>query len=139
MPPQASESHTVNHYISGGIGGDGGTGGLQGGRGGAGEGPRLANDIKTENFTMNNHIQIHGSGPEQQQQMNSVERTQIINWLSPINFFLRQADIAQARQHGTGGWLLTDPHFQEWESSSGGTLWCRGIPGAGKTVLINGC
>jgi hypothetical protein len=33
-------------------------GGLQGGRGGAGEGPRLTNDIKTENFTMNNQYAI---------------------------------------------------------------------------------
>ncbi|KAJ7017378.1 ankyrin repeat domain-containing protein [Mycena alexandri] len=57
--------------------------------------------------------------------------------LSPINFFLRQADISQARQGGTGGWLLADPHFQEWESGSGRTLWCHGIPGAGKTVLAS--
>jgi hypothetical protein len=56
-----------------------------------------------------------------------VERKQIIEWLSPINFFLWQADISQARQHGTGGWFLADPHFQEWESGSGKTLWCHGI------------
>ncbi|KAJ6574285.1 hypothetical protein B0H19DRAFT_1341409, partial [Mycena capillaripes] len=55
------------------------------------------------------------------------ERTQIIDWLSPINFFLRQADISQSRQKGTGEWLLADPHFQQWESGSGKTLWCHGI------------
>ncbi|KAJ6467478.1 hypothetical protein DFH09DRAFT_832865, partial [Mycena vulgaris] len=67
----------------------------------------------------------------------AAERAQIIDWLSPINFFLRHADISGARQLGTGEWLLADPHFKEWESSSGGTLWCRGIPGAGKTVLAS--
>jgi hypothetical protein len=80
---------------------------------------------------------------EQQQQMNcecgrgkemsiielssAAERTQIIDWLSPINFFFRQADISRARLAGTGGWLLDHPSFQEWKSGSGKTLWCRGM------------
>ncbi|KAJ6574620.1 hypothetical protein B0H19DRAFT_935198, partial [Mycena capillaripes] len=66
-----------------------------------------------------------------------MERTQIIEWLSPINFFLRQADISQSQQEGTGEWLLNNPHFQQWESGSGKTLWCHGIPGSGKTVLAS--
>ncbi|KAJ7444764.1 hypothetical protein B0H11DRAFT_1619499, partial [Mycena galericulata] len=61
----------------------------------------------------------------------------ILNWLSPINFFLRQADISQMRVKGTGGWLLEDPLFKQWQSGSGSTLWCHGIPGAGKTVLVS--
>jgi hypothetical protein len=55
------------------------------------------------------------------------QRAEIIDWLSPINFFLRQADIVSARQPGTGEWLLADSRFKKWESSSRGTLWCRGI------------
>ncbi|KAJ6536872.1 hypothetical protein B0H19DRAFT_1003807, partial [Mycena capillaripes] len=69
--------------------------------------------------------------------MDPTERAKIIDWLSPINFFLRQADISSVRQKGTGGWLLDDSCFQEWELGSGRTLWCRGIPGAGKTVLAS--
>ncbi|KAJ6545367.1 hypothetical protein B0H19DRAFT_861021, partial [Mycena capillaripes] len=65
------------------------------------------------------------------------ERMRIINWLSPINFFLRHADISRVRQKHTGGWLLADPVFKRWESGSGRTLWCRGIPGAGKTMLAS--
>ncbi|KAJ6564609.1 ankyrin repeat-containing domain protein [Mycena capillaripes] len=83
---------------------------------------------------MNN---IHGSGPEQQQKLNSTERKQIIDWLAPINFFLRHTDISRARQAETGGWLLAHPLFKQWESDSGGTLWCSGIPGGGKTVLAS--
>ncbi|KAF8206576.1 ankyrin repeat-containing domain protein, partial [Mycena galopus ATCC 62051] len=30
-------------------------------------------------------------------------------------------------QTGTGEWLLADAQFQNWLSSSGGVLWCRGI------------
>jgi hypothetical protein len=55
------------------------------------------------------------------------QRAQIIGWLSPINFFLRQADISHARHPETGGWMLLDPPFQEWRSGSGRTLWCHGI------------
>ncbi|KAJ7773597.1 hypothetical protein DFH07DRAFT_683672, partial [Mycena maculata] len=62
-------------------------------------------------------------------------RTEIIDWLSAINFFQRHADISRTRQEGTGKWFLIDSQFQSWESGSGGSLWCRGIPGAGKTVL----
>ncbi|KAJ6574262.1 hypothetical protein B0H19DRAFT_1341329, partial [Mycena capillaripes] len=120
-----SESHTFNQYFSGGVGGNGGAG-QQGGGEGIGEGPRI--DI--ENVT---NFHIHSS----EQQINSTERTQIIDWLSPINFFLRQADISQSRQKGTGEWLLANPHFQQWESGFGKTLWCHGIPGAGKTVLVS--
>ncbi|KAF7364328.1 ANK-REP-REGION domain-containing protein [Mycena sanguinolenta] len=36
---------------------------------------------------------------------------------------------------GTGGWLLQDPVFKKWELGTTGTVWCRGIPGAGKTIL----
>ncbi|KAF8164363.1 ankyrin repeat-containing domain protein [Mycena galopus ATCC 62051] len=63
-------------------------------------------------------------------------RIDIIQWLSPINFFLRHAELSSTRQAETGGWLLENPLFKQWESHSGGTLWCRGIPGAGKTVLV---
>ncbi|KAJ7157775.1 hypothetical protein C8R46DRAFT_416452 [Mycena filopes] len=65
------------------------------------------------------------------------ERTQIIDWFSPINFFQQHADITSARQKGTGGWLLANPHFQKWKEGLGKTLWCSGIPGAGKTVLAS--
>ncbi|KAJ6605260.1 ankyrin repeat-containing domain protein [Mycena vulgaris] len=73
----------------------------------------------------------------QERERRGAERTKIIDWFSPINFFLRHADIARARQAGTGEWFLAEPHFQEWESGSGRTLWCPGIPGAGKTVLAS--
>jgi hypothetical protein len=55
------------------------------------------------------------------------QRDAILDWLSPINFFLRHTDISQIWEKGTGGWLLEDPVFKKWESSSGSTLWCRGI------------
>ncbi|KAJ7241278.1 ankyrin repeat-containing domain protein [Mycena rebaudengoi] len=64
------------------------------------------------------------------------ERKEIFDWLSPPNFFVRHADIFETRQEGTGLWFLRERKFQDW-LSLGGTLWCRGIPGAGKTVLAS--
>lgn len=100
----------------GGQGGHGGPGGI-GGSGGFGEGPRMAiNNINNAIF----HMPEGGEIMFRQQDA-------ILDWLSPINFFQRQADISQLREKGTGEWLLADPVFKEWESSSGGTLWCHGI------------
>ncbi|KAJ7203241.1 ankyrin repeat-containing domain protein, partial [Mycena pura] len=38
-------------------------------------------------------------------------------------------------QRDTGGWLLQEASFKKWKSGSTETVWCRGMPGAGKTVL----
>ncbi|KAJ6524823.1 hypothetical protein B0H19DRAFT_1008166, partial [Mycena capillaripes] len=108
--------------IYGGTGGDGGQSVEKGGTGGAGYGP----NVNAGPGTM--HVHYHGEAEK---------REIILNWLSPINFFLRQADISRVRAKGTGGWLLADPVFKKWESGSGSTLWCRGIPGAGKTILAS--
>ncbi|KAJ7016823.1 hypothetical protein C8F04DRAFT_1406555 [Mycena alexandri] len=112
MPLLPGGLHLTMH---GGTGGDGGQGGGHGGHGGVGEGPIL---------------NVNYGNKEE-------ERKKIIDWLSPINFFLRQADILQMQEKGTGGWLLEHPLFKKWETGLGCTLWCCGIPGAGKTVLVS--
>ncbi|KAJ6618678.1 hypothetical protein B0H10DRAFT_1222751 [Mycena sp. CBHHK59/15] len=72
---------------------------------------------------------------EHRQYVASAERDKVIEWLSPVNFFPRQADIFSTRQDGTGEWLFEDDRFKAWKSSFGGCLWCHGMPGAGKTVI----
>ncbi|KAF7334582.1 Ankyrin [Mycena venus] len=78
---------------------------------------------------------VNNATLEYRQQIDSAQRTGIIEWFSPINFFLQQADVFRALQEGTGGWFLAEPRFKAWVSGTGGTLWCYGIPGAGKTVM----
>ncbi|KAG6986548.1 hypothetical protein G7Y79_00078g100020 [Physcia stellaris] len=60
----------------------------------------------------------------------SQEDTNIINWLSPLNFTARQQDILGTRTKDTGLWLFETAEFQSWRSSSNNVLWCYGIPGA---------
>jgi hypothetical protein len=55
------------------------------------------------------------------------EKKQIMDWITSLNFFQRQADIFSLWQPGTGQWLLSDPKFYTWESVPGLILWCRGI------------
>jgi Cdc6-like AAA superfamily ATPase len=38
-------------------------------------------------------------------------------------------------QTGTGQWGLQDTIFQRWDQSKDATLFCPGIPGAGKTIM----
>ncbi|KAJ7483609.1 ankyrin repeat domain-containing protein [Mycena latifolia] len=65
------------------------------------------------------------------------KRQRILDWMSPLNFLQRQADIFSNLQPGTGEWLLLDLKFQEWETGSSKVMLCRGIPGAGKTVVAS--
>ncbi|KAJ6563634.1 hypothetical protein DFH09DRAFT_1364040 [Mycena vulgaris] len=65
----------------------------------------------------------------------SGERDKIIEWFSPLNFFLRQADIFNSREPGTGQWFLEHELFKKWKTGTTKMLWCPGMPGAGKTVL----
>ncbi|KAJ6594719.1 hypothetical protein B0H19DRAFT_860962, partial [Mycena capillaripes] len=65
------------------------------------------------------------------------ERDRILEWITSLNFFQRQADIISVWQPGTGEWFLKDNKFRDWESSAQRILWCRGMPGAGKSVLVS--
>ncbi|KAH0543124.1 hypothetical protein FGG08_002550 [Glutinoglossum americanum] len=46
-------------------------------------------------------------------------------------------DIFRRRQEGTGEWLLNADAFEKWQDGTERTLWCPGIPGAGKTILTS--
>ena len=59
----------------------------------------------------------------------------ILKWLTPIDYTTQQSDHISRRQPGTGQWLLDSAEYQEWLKSPGKTLFCPGIPGAGKTIL----
>jgi hypothetical protein len=74
---------------------------------------------------------------QEQTRLNAQERAEIIAWLSPLNFWTQQTDIHRRAQKGTGKWLLNHQKFQDWVHGQGETLWCPGMPGAGKTVLAS--
>ncbi|KAJ7734706.1 ankyrin repeat-containing domain protein [Mycena olivaceomarginata] len=72
---------------------------------------------------------------DHREEIDSARRSQIMEWMTPLNFFQRQSDVFGTWQVGTCEWFLEDPSLKDWESGSGEILWCHGMPGAGKTVL----
>ena len=61
----------------------------------------------------------------------------IVDWLTPIDYAPQQSDFVARRQEGTGQWLLDSKEFNEWLDQSKQTLFCPGIPGAGKTIITS--
>jgi hypothetical protein len=59
----------------------------------------------------------------------------IIEWISSTNFPAQQSDLITRRQAETGQWFLASPEFTKWLHEPHGTLFCPGIPGAGKTMM----
>jgi NACHT domain len=65
------------------------------------------------------------------------EHQLILEWLTPVDYSAQQSDFIRRRQEGTGEWLLKSNEFQEWVKQSKKTLFCPGIPGAGKTIITS--
>src|SRR6266536_6378666 len=65
------------------------------------------------------------------------EHQAILNWLTPIDYAPQQSDFISRRQEGTGEWLLNSDEFQAWLNTSKQTLFCPGMPGAGKTIIAS--
>jgi len=61
----------------------------------------------------------------------------ILDWLTPIDYATQQSDFISRQQAGTGQWLLDSAEFQAWLETDKQTLFCPGIPGAGKTILTS--
>lgn len=64
-----------------------------------------------------------------------VERQAVADWLTITDYSTHQSDSINRRQEGTGLWLLDSSEFQEWVNHGKKTLFCPGIPGAGKTIM----
>jgi Cdc6-like AAA superfamily ATPase len=65
------------------------------------------------------------------------EDLEVLDWLTPIDYGLQQTDHLRRRQPGTGQWLLSTQEYCNWVRERGTTLFCPGIPGAGKTILTS--
>ena len=49
----------------------------------------------------------------------------------------QQNDFIARRQEGTGEWLIETDEFQQWENNKRRILFCPGIPGSGKTMMVS--
>lgn len=65
------------------------------------------------------------------------EDAEVLKWLTNIDYGPQQSDNLQRRQPGTGQWLLDSTEYSTWLNTDKQTLFCPGIPGAGKTILTS--
>ncbi|KAI9772445.1 MAG: hypothetical protein M1840_000648 [Geoglossum simile] len=65
------------------------------------------------------------------------EHEAVLEWLTSIDYASQQNDFTNRRQEGTGQWLLNSSEFQKWFKQEKLTLFCPGIPGAGKTIITS--
>ena len=80
---------------------------------------------------------VDESNLRQEKQEWQHKRQAILGWLTPIDFVSQQHDFITRRQEGTGQWLLDSAEFKAWVEIEKQTLFCPGIPGAGKTILTS--
>ena len=60
----------------------------------------------------------------------------VVDWFSPLSFGDRHNDVLSRRCEGTGNWLFETAEVSAWLSGGDkASLWCSGIPGAGKTTI----
>ncbi|KAI1414517.1 ankyrin repeat-containing domain protein [Hypoxylon sp. FL1857] len=65
------------------------------------------------------------------------EHREILDWLTQFDYAAQQADFIRRRQPGTGKWLIDSSEYQAWVRTNEQTLFCPGIPGAGKTIITS--
>ncbi|PON28791.1 hypothetical protein TGAM01_v202638 [Trichoderma gamsii] len=63
------------------------------------------------------------------------EHQNILRWLAPIDFAIQQSEYIKIRQRGTCHWFLASDEYLSWLKSDNQTLFCPGVPGAGKTIM----
>ncbi|EXL93138.1 hypothetical protein NOF04DRAFT_14220 [Fusarium oxysporum II5] len=87
---------------------------------------------------------VHSIVSETQQDVTEIKARQqknddnyILDWLTEVNYGLQHSQYRSLRQPGTGGWLPKMDKFRAWLTTKSQTLFCLGIPGAGKTILTS--
>ncbi|KAM0231634.1 hypothetical protein ACHAP5_011003 [Fusarium lateritium] len=103
-----------------------------------------ASDIEKERPVKDVIKEVHSALTNLQSEVTQIHSRQIrqgdieiLDWLTPVDYGLQQSENINTREQGTGHWLIETQEFQAWLSTQGQTLFCRGIPGVGKTILTS--
>ncbi|KAL1847874.1 hypothetical protein Plec18170_008284 [Paecilomyces lecythidis] len=88
-------------------------------------------NLNIRNFTQN--MDLSRLTQEQNDQLTR----KILDWLSPVNYTAQHSDHLSKHHPGTARWFMESLEFQNWVTKPKQTLYCPGIPGAGKTTLTS--
>ncbi|KAK4085523.1 uncharacterized protein Triagg1_513 [Trichoderma aggressivum f. europaeum] len=91
----------------------------------------MLSDVSTEVSSTNIGVSYIKSSLD-----NDMDR-RILEWVTSIDYGPQQSDFLRRREPGTGQWLIDSTEYQDWLGAKKQTLFCPGIPGAGKTILTS--
>jgi Cdc6-like AAA superfamily ATPase len=89
----------------------------------------LSQEIKNDTAAITSRVELI------QESQGSEQYRVVMDWLSSTDFPAEQTDIIARRQEGTGKWFVESPEFTSFLEGENKTLFCPGIPGAGKTMI----
>jgi hypothetical protein len=93
----------------------------------------LSRNIQKDTAEVRSHVlAIRDSNQQDQDQ---TKQRQFLDWISATDYPSQHSDILKRKQVGTGQWFIDATEFADWLSKVKGTLFCPGIPGAGKTMI----
>ncbi|KAF2629421.1 hypothetical protein BU25DRAFT_389615 [Macroventuria anomochaeta] len=97
---------------------------------------KLSQAIKEDTKIVRGHVPAIMSGIDMvRQDQDSAKYRRLLDWISASDYPTQQSDIIKRRQEGTGQWFLDAPETARWLNTAMATLFCPGIPGAGKTMI----
>ena len=97
---------------------------------------KLSQAIKDDTGFVRMHIPTIQTGVDiMRQDQESIKYRRLLDWISSTNYPTQQSDIIERRQKGTGQWFLDALELAQWLKETKATLFCPGIPGAGKTMM----
>lgn len=82
---------------------------------------------------------IRGVKDNQDRSTRDQHKKTVLDWVekSATRYDVLQHDYISRAQDGTGVWFLNSQEFQQWIHAPASTLYCPGIPGAGKTIMTS--
>ncbi|OPB40202.1 ankyrin repeat protein [Trichoderma guizhouense] len=81
--------------------------------------------------------EVHNDVTHIKTKLDGKDDVEILDWLTRTDYGPQQSDYFNRRQPETGIWFLESVEFQNWVATGKQTLFCPGIPGAGKTILTS--
>jgi len=80
---------------------------------------------------------LHGVSRNIDRVLHDREQQATLDWLTSVDYSSQQNDFIARRQEGTGEWLVELDEFQQWKNNKDCILFCPGIPGSGKTMIVS--
>jgi DNA replication protein DnaC len=92
--------------------------------------------IKEDTANIREHInEMHSGVDRLEREKDHAKHIKFTNWISTTDYPAQQCDLIQRKQEGTGQWFLNTLEVASWLDEPKGTLFCRGDPGTGKTMI----